>query len=421
MFEKFLYLLRNLKKPSFKVGFISYYYPTKNDFTNGVSVHAYYLSRKLAERGCEVHIFTNTDRNFVKEEYLNTGKLVIHGLDLGFNENIKDDIIKKRMRYLLFDQRVISEISSENNKRKFDIIHTHGWLTAGAFISRMFNNIHWIHTFHALEKGRLRFMTPEEKKYLNLTQWIESTINHADALIAVSNYLKGETIKTFKLEGKKVIYIPNGVDISLFNNKHAVKEKKIIFVGRFSLEKGIDLVADTFKKILDTTSNVKVVLVAKTSRIESLQGIIKEFEDLEKKYPARFSWIKDSQDRRTIANLYKNAMICIQPSRYEAFGLSAIEAMACGDVVICSNQGGLPEVVGHAGFVVSPKSEDFVTVALKLLNNPKLRKKYASRGIQRASQYDWDSIAAKTFELYRVIAKNKKYPISEEGSFPDLS
>jgi len=418
MFENLRYLIRNVKKPTFKIGFISYYYPTENNFTNGVAVHLYYLSRKLAERGCEVHVFTHSDKNFIKEEYICEGKLIIHGIDIGFKGVVGDDVIKKRMRYLLFDNKVILEITSENNKRKFDIIHTHGWLTAGAFVSRMFNNIHWVHTFHALEKARLKFMTSEEKKYFNLTHWIESNVHYADAVIAVSNYLKKDIIETLKIEGKYAFYIPNGIDFSLFNAHKAHKEKKIVFVGRFSLEKGIDIVAEISKKILERTSDVKIVIVSQgSSKIGSLQPLRKEFETLEAKYGGRFLWIKEPKNREFISQLYKSSMVCIQPSRYESFGLSVVEAMACGSVVISSNQGGLPEVVGKAGFVVALKSNEFVKRILRLLKDSQLRKNYIKKGLKQVNKYDWDSVADKTFELYRIIAKNKNYPIVEGYTF----
>ena len=85
----------------------------------------------------------------------------------------------------------MNEVTKENNNDKFDVIHTHGWFTAGAFISKYFNDVKWVHTFHSLEKDRIKFMPKEEQKYSKIIQWMESTIEYADALIAVSRKLRG--------------------------------------------------------------------------------------------------------------------------------------------------------------------------------------------------------------------------------------
>ena len=417
MFESIIHGLKSLLKKPFKVGLITYYYPEKENLYNGVAIHTYHLSRELAKLGCEIHIFTRGKKNYIKKEYIGDGKLVIHRIDTKFDFPISDNAIKKRISYFIFDNKVINEITKENSHEKFDVIHTHGWLTAGAFISKYFNDVKWVHTFHAMEKNRLKFMSKDEKKYFKIAKWMESTIYYADALITVSEKLKLEVLQNYPVKEEKIFYITNGVDASVFKPKNIPQEdKKILYVGRFSLEKGIDLIPKIIKKVFEKNHEVKFEIVAPDINIpHSMEKRKKEFENLVKQYPNRFIWHRESLSREELAKLYNECLIYIQPSRYEAFGLTALEAMACGKAVICSNKGGLPEVIENAGIVIPLNSNLFSKQILRLLEDYKLRERYGRRGNERAKSFNWDDIALKTFNLYKKITgkeeskKNKKF------------
>ena len=407
MLSGLIYYIRKLLKKPFKVGLISYYYPKNNSHVdNGVAIHAYYLSRKLAEFGCEVHVFTNGEKNMIKKNYIGKGKLIVHMIDTGFDCTLDDVIVRKRMSYFIFDNKVINEITKENSKGKFDVIHTHGWLTAGAFISKYFNNIKWVHTFHAIEKNRLKFMSEDEKKYFEIAKWIESTTNYADALIAVSQNLKKEILENYLMEKEKVYYIPNGVDISLFKPLNSsISEKIILYVGRFSLEKGIDLIPKIAKEVLEKDDKAKFFILATGTTTPSVEKVKEKFDTLAKKYPNRFVLEREPKSREELAKLYNKSLICIQPSRYEAFGLVVLEAMACGKAVICSDRGGLPEVVSNAGIIVKLNSEKFAKQILRLLDDFRLRERYSRRAIKRAEFFDWNKVAGKTLALYKNLQK----------------
>ncbi len=407
--DSIAYWLKSIIKKPLKIGLVSYYYPKDSDsIDNGVAIHVYYLSRKLAEFGCEVHVFAKGERNSMKKSYPGKGKLVVHMINTYFDSPFKDIVAKKRMSYFIFDNKIINEITKENSNRKFDIIHTHGWLTAGAFISKYLNDMTWIHTFHAVEKNRLKFMSKDEKKYFKIARWVESTARYADALIAVSENLKKEILENYLLKKEKVYYIPNGVDLNVFKPENiASKEKQILYIGRFSLEKGIDLLPDIAKNVLENDKNTKFLVIATGGISPSLRYVKEEFDYLLEKYPERFFLERESKTREQIARVYNESLICIQPSRYESFGLVMLEAMACGKAVVCSNLGGLPEVVDNAGIISILNTKRFVYNISKLLKDFRLRERYARRGIERAKMFDWDKIAGKTLALYKKIAQKK--------------
>lgn len=409
MFESIKYSLKSLLKKPFKIGIISYYYPEKTNQNNGVAIHAQYLSKELAKIGCEIHVFTKGEKTSVKKEFIGEGKIVIHRIDTNIKSSISDVITKIRMSHFMFDNKIINEVSKENQHEKFDIIHTHGWLTAGAFISKYFNDLKWIHTFHAVEKNRLKFMSNDNKKYFKIAKWVESTITHADALIAVSNKLKLEVLQNYPVKKEKIHFIPNGVDNVLFCPNKTPEEKNILYIGRFSHEKGIDIVLKIAEKVLQLNQKTKFTVVASDEKIsQSMEKTRKGFELLLEKYPKRFIWYREKLSRKELSKLYQEAIIYIQPSRYEACPLCVLEAMACGKAIICSNKGGMPELVENAGMVIPLNSNLFAKKILKLLMDYKLRERYSRRALERSKLFNWEDIAKKTLILYKKISGKLK-------------
>lgn len=408
MLDRIIYTLRKLLKKPFKIGIVSYYYPDKFNLNNGVAIHAYYLSRELAKLNCEVHIFCKGDKPSIKSEYLNQGKIIIHRIGIKSNLSVQDTVLRKRISYFMFDNQVINEITKENRNEAFDVIHTHGWLTSGAFVAKYFNDIKWIHTFHALEKNRLKFMSEEEKKYFEVVSWMESTIKNADALITVSECLKKEVLQNYPVPENKIHYIPNGVDLELFRVTGNCQNKTVLYVGRFSLEKGIDVVFNIADKLLRADKEAKFVVVASDKNIpKSLEKLSKKFNELLEKYPDRFVWYRETLNRVELSNLYNDSLICIQPSRYESFGLCVLEAMACGKAVIVSNKGGMPELVKNAGIVIPLNSNLFVKNILKLFEDYRLRERYIRRALERSKSFSWENVASEIFSLYQNIKKEE--------------
>ena len=82
------------------------------------------------------------------------------------------------------------------------------------------------------------------------------------------------------------------------------------------------------------------------------------------------------------------------PSLYEGFGLTALEAMACGTPVIVSGRSSLPEVVGDAAIVVDPEDPAPIAAAIRrLFTDDALAKTHAALGVQRAELFSWRKTA----------------------------
>jgi glycosyltransferase involved in cell wall biosynthesis len=102
--------------------------------------------------------------------------------------------------------------------------------------------------------------------------------------------------------------------------------------------------------------------------------------------------------------LYNLADLFVYPSHYEGFGLPVLEAMACGTPVLCTDTSSLPEIAGHAAWLVPTDDDEALTAALiHLLTEPERRRELSRRGPPQAARWTWDQAARRLLAVYRSL------------------
>jgi alpha-1,3-rhamnosyl/mannosyltransferase len=111
----------------------------------------------------------------------------------------------------------------------------------------------------------------------------------------------------------------------------------------------------------------------------------------------------------SLAHLYSGAAAVCYPSRYEGFGLPALEAMASGVPIICSNTTSLPEVVGVDGLLIDPDDVLGFTEGLRqVLEDRAFAQDLGQRGLARSQAFSWEKCATETLAVYeQVLAKRR--------------
>ena len=110
-----------------------------------------------------------------------------------------------------------------------------------------------------------------------------------------------------------------------------------------------------------------------------------------------------------LLHLYNACELFVFPSFYEGFGLPALEAMACGRAVVCSNTSALPEVVDGAAIVFDPYSTEQIVRALAdLLLDHEIRARMERLGLQRAAHFSWQKTAERTLQVFREVAERSQ-------------
>ena len=105
-----------------------------------------------------------------------------------------------------------------------------------------------------------------------------------------------------------------------------------------------------------------------------------------------------------MSGAYGNALMCVFPSRFEGFGLPALEAMACGTPALLAQGSSLPEVGGDAAKYFTPGDAQDLSVAIEgLLTDEQERNRMKIAGISRAQGFTWGTAAAKTAGIYQSL------------------
>lgn len=161
----------------------------------------------------------------------------------------------------------------------------------------------------------------------------------------------------------------------------------VLYVGAHDAHKNVTTLAEAHERAFGE-GDIKLVFTRPNDRI-------------------RNAIVTHDLDTRALAAVYRNAMLVAVPSLYEGFGLTVLEAMACGTPVIASNRASLPEVGGDCiRYVSDTQSVDEWTSALALLaGDSKARADLAKRGRARAALFSWEICAEQTLDALRRSAR----------------
>jgi len=298
---------------------------------------------------------------------------------------------------------------------KFDIIHAHDWLVA--FAARMVKHalrIPLVATIHATEHGRNGGIYTDMQRFIHNVEWWLTF--EAWKVIVNSEYMKNECERIFSLTPDKCIVIPNGIDFEEFaeapfdwdfRRKYALDSEKIIFfIGRHVYEKGIHVLIEAFRKVLDNFFDAKLIIAGNGPMTGELYS---KAHFLGLSHKVLFTGFITDEERKKI---FKVADIAVFPSLYEPFGIVALEAMASGCVPVVSDIGGFSEIVKHLHngltfYCANPNS--LADMILLLLKDDLLRQKLSRQAQSDAKEiYSWDKIVKRLQSVYEMIVTEAK-------------
>jgi glycosyltransferase involved in cell wall biosynthesis len=207
---------------------------------------------------------------------------------------------------------------------------------------------------------------------------VPRAVRKADHVLAVSERTKRDVVELYGVPEEKVTVTPHGVDPA-FAPGDGTHDGYLLFVGAVQARK------DPLTALAAAeAAGVPLVVV----------GPEKEPE-LARELRARGADVRGWVQKPELAELYRRAGALILPSRYEGFGVPALEAMASGTPVVLSDDEALREVAGEAGVYGEPG--DAVRRALAE------RERYAIAGLERAARFTWEESARRTADVYRRV------------------
>jgi len=276
---------------------------------------------------------------------------------------------------------------------KFDIIHSHDWLTfpAGMAAKNISGKPLVIHV-HATEFDRSGSnINPE------VYQIEKNGMEAADKIIAVSNLTRKTIIEKYNINPDKVFTVYNAVEPVLkkdYGSHKTIKERIVTFLGRITLQKGPEYFIEAAYEVLQRMDNVRFVMGGSG---ELLDRMIKRIASLKIGEKFHFTGFLKGDD---VYQLYSLSNVYVMPSVSEPFGISPLEAMQSNVPVIISRQSGVSEILKHTIKIDFWDIHAMADAIYGILNYDGLVNMFKKHAREEVDNLKWENTAFKVKQIY---------------------
>jgi mannosylfructose-phosphate synthase len=384
--------------------------------TGGQVVYVIELSKKLAQLGFEVDIWTRRFEQQPEFDFINERVRVIR-VPCGGNEFIPKEYLYEHIPE--WNTNALRFI--QKHGLKYHFINSHYWDAglAGQNLGEVLNIPH-VHTPHSLGLWKQRQMERDypgdtakfEKQYNFSRRVTDERELYADCslVVATTPPQLDFIIQDYGVPPEKVRMVPPGYDDNRFYpvgeaSREAIRQRLgftgqvVLALGRLARNKGYDLLIEAFSVVAQRHPEAVLHLaIGGEDANEFEQKLFAELRDLAAKSSApdriKFDSFISEED---LPDVYRAADMFVLSSRYEPFGMTAIEAMASGTPTVVTVHGGLYRALTfgrHALFADPFDREDLGITMAKIFRHPRLRGRLARMGAHKArSLFTWTGIA----------------------------
>jgi len=232
-----------------------------------------------------------------------------------------------------------------------------------------------------------------------------ASVRAADRITSPSAALAHEVTRRWRLAPDRVEVVPNPVDSDLFvPGERAPDPACILVAGRVERMKGQDVLIEALPAIRRAVPSAHVRLVGADGGASA--AVAQRSRELGVESAVSF---EGAVAREELPAVYASAAVCVVPSRFEAFGYTCVEAMACGRPVVASRVGGLAEIVEHEreGLLVAPEDPAALAAAvIRLLGDPALGRRLGAAARSGVlERFGAPAVAVRSAAAYAEIAR----------------
>ncbi len=370
-------------------------YPTYG----GSGVIATELGKTLARQGHEVHFISYSVPFRFRDDLLKT------------NYHEVEVTTYPLFKYPPYDLALACKMVEVIEAYDLDLLHVHYAIphAISAFLAREMLPHHPVKVVTTLHDTDITIVG-NDRSYFPVTRF---GIDRSDGVTAVSDYLRVETSRIFGTT-RDIRVIPNFVDLERFrpdpdpclrSRVASGDESVILHISNFRKVKRIPVVVETFAKIAERLP-ARLLMVGDGPERAPAEARLRELGIADR---VQFLGKQDSVER-----FFQASDLFLLPSEFESFGLSALEAIACGVPVIGAGGGGLPELVrdGETGYVCDPGDADAMAAhAIDYLSSDVLRREMPlqCRNVALAS-YDEAAIVRQYESYYQEVLEEATDP-----------
>ncbi|TCO44158.1 D-inositol-3-phosphate glycosyltransferase [Kribbella antiqua] len=395
----------------------------------GMNVYVVELSKRLADLGIEVDVFTRATSSALPARVELMPGVMVRNVAAGPYEGLTKNELPAQ---LCTFARAVLRAEAIHEPGYYDVIHSHYWLSGQVgLLARDRWAVPLVHTMHTMAKVKNASLAEDDvpeppARLLGEEQVVEA----ADRLLANTDDERNELITLYGAQPAKVGVVNPGVDLEVFSPGDQAGSRRAVglpedavvlaFVGRIQPLKAPDLLIRAAARMLERDPSLRQRLVVAIIGGPSGNGMEHPESHAEL---ARALGVDDvtrfvkPMERSGLADWYRAASVVCVPSYSESFGLVALEAQACGTPVVAAAVGGLTTAVadGQTGLLVPGHAvDDFADALSRIATDPVRRETMSRAAVKHAQGFGWELTARKTLSAYRTAAQTMAADLAAE-------
>lgn len=393
----------------------------------GLNVYVRELARQLDTSRVSVDIFTRRFDEDTPEIVALTDRVRVISIEAGPPEDVsKDDL------FCLLPE-FASEVAlfSLREGVRYDVVHSHYWLSGWvAHLLKRYWNAPTVHIYHTLAHLKNRVSDDQHHESTLRVQIERRLLDTLDNIVAPNPDERAELIWTLGADNARICTIPPGIDLSRFHPRDVEDARRaldlpdnplVLFIGRIDPIKGIDTLLDSFAELMrrDWSGRLppRLVFIGGTTRSDEhgdlvpgpdLAPVVARAKELAIDDAILF---RGAQPQDLLPMYYAAATVCAVTSRYESFGLVAVEAMACGLPVVATRVGGMKFTVeeGVSGLLVPRNDNRAMADALdRVIRDRTFRSTLQVGARQAAIRFSWHTVGSAVLNLYERLVDGER-------------
>lgn len=383
----------------------------------GMNVYVRELAHHLGELGVAVDIYTRrTDRRIPEVTYL-----AKHVRVITITAGPAEPVDKHELFQFVPEFAKQAALFSIRDGVRYDIVHAHYWLSGwAAHLLRRYWDAPVVQMFHTTAHMKNAVLPSGEREPVQRARYERLLVDLADAVIAANPDERADLLWRQRTPIDKICTIPPGVDLELFKPMDKAGARRelgldperqiVLFAGRIDPIKGADALIRTMARLREQMAQPPLLVLVGGELDSSgkptgpLAGIESDAARAGVLDDCRFMGSRPQYD---LPAFYAASDVVFVPSRYESFGLVAVETMACARPVVASRAGGLAFTVepGVTGFQAEVNDDAGFAIAIQtLLEDEDLRRDMGAAAHIAASRFGWPAVAASLMHVYQRLA-----------------
>lgn len=380
LLNAFVPLKRDKTAPGGKHILIFNWRDTQHKFGGGAEVYIQELARRWVQQGNAVTLFSGNDGSQLREEYVDGVHIVRRG---GF--------------YFVYIWAVLYYLTQFRGK--YDVIvDCHNGIPffapiyAREPVVAVLHHVHQDVFYKFLPRPLAWFAAVLENR---LMPWVYRN----NLFITVSESSKKEMVD-LDIVGKGIEIVHPGIDLAKFQPGKQNEDPTVLYLGRLKEYKSVDILLKAFKRVASGLPNAKLVVAGSGEDLPRLEQMAIDLGIASK---VKFTG-KITEEEKT--SFYQKAWVFVNPSFMEGWGITTIEANACGVPVVASAVPGLQDSVKnpHTGYLVPHGStEEFASRISHILTNKEKRNWMRGNATEWARNFDWEKSAGRAMDVINKV------------------